>query len=1393
VRRNAKASSSGSNQGSGIRRALFGRSFATRGASSGVQGSGAPSYAQASALAPRVISRPLAIGGLLLALALAFALALAASPAHATYVQTAGWDLESGPGTVSANAIPGNGSFGIAADPLSGDVFTGYLSADPHNGGSPTPRRIDKWLSDGTPGTPASFGDTFSTASNYAGVAIDSFSHNVYALVDPVAASPTAPANPKIAIFEPDGTPVTSFEVSTNEAVGIDVDSSGNVYVPDPENGVVNKYSSTGTLLDTTGGVGGALNDPTDVALDGAGNLYVADKSTNRVNEQQTVDVQGNTGGSYRLSYEGAHTGVDFTGDLSYAQGTGDIDVGSGTADRTMLASGSGDFTFGSKVITNVSNAGDFTVGESIFDPAPQRAFPLGMVIESVNPGAQTITMSNPVNLANSFPDHPFVSGSKVLTNVTNIGDFKVGMGLVGSGFEPPEGIQMDFGQDNAFVTTITAIDTNANTITLSDGVTSAGSGSINGMVIENVQTTTGAFEARQRIQGGGLGADFFAPGISAVNGSSLVAADLFPPASDATGVDLEASGTIIHNVHVTSGQFSPELPLFGAGVPSDAEIDGPDDWDLQAGTVTMTCCHGNPFGIPLTQGGTGVSFHADLISASSTHEFEHALDTLPTLGAAKLYNGGFARFSESGPVQDGSAPAVKFQGAMGGRNLSQITCASVPADPLSGGSGDCSVTTDTDGSNTPGRVAKFDSGLEFVSNFVPPTTNYTADAVAVDKSSGDVYVAGGNSDWANPQGVLSGPDAPDFSVKRYDSAGVEQEQVGLGTLSASTYLSANGAVPLAPAFGLDYDSTAHKLYTVGRGTDLTYLGASSVVKAFSVGHILTVDPGGTGAGTVDADSGAISACAKGAGTCTGGYEVGATVTLSATPGPLSAFDGWTVDGQPGACTDPNSDCTVTINADTTVHATFTQTEENLTVGKNGLGTGSVTSNPAGIDCGSTCGPVAFDLHGDVTLTAGPDPGSTFTGWSVIGQPGACPGTGTCTVTLDTATTVVATFKTPQDLTVLKDGTGTGSVTSGPAGIDCGSTCGPAPFDEDSSVVLTAIPDAHQVFDGWSVEGQPGACPGTGTCSVGMTGAKTVTATFTQITHNVSVTRDGTGSGTVTSNPAGISCGSTCGPVAFPEGSDVVLTATQANHSTFDHWTGCDSSAANQCTVNVDGDENVAATFTLNKHTLTVTPVGNGSGSVDADTGIIAGCSSGGGVCTEPGIVEGTDVTLTATPGAHSTVAWSGCDSVITNQCTVTVDADTNLTATFTLDKHILTVAKSGSGSGSVTCDGGACASSYDYGSTVTLAASAASGSTFTGWSGACSGSGTCTVTIDGDKAVSAGFDANSVITPTCATDPTLCPKTEEKPLHCRKGFKKKKVHGKVKCVKIKKHKHHKH
>ena len=93
-------------------------------------------------------------------------------------------------------------------------------------------------------------------------------------------------------------------------------------------------------------------------------------------------------------------------------------------------------------------------------------------------------------------------------------------------------------------------------------------------------------------------------------------------------------------------------------------------------------------------------------------------------------------------------------------------------------------------------------------------------------------------------------------------------------------------------------------------------------------------------------------------------------------------------------------------------------------------------------------------------------------------------------------------------------------------------------------------------------------------------------------TFNVSVSKPGSGSGTVTSTPAGIACGSTCS-AAFASGTQVTMTAAASSGSTFAGWSGGGCSGSGNCTVTVNADTALSATFnqTPSSTTTTTTPL----------------------------------------------------------------------------------------------------------------------------------------------------------------------------------------------------------
>ncbi len=159
-------------------------------------------------------------------------------------------------------------------------------------------------------------------------------------------------------------------------------------------------------------------------------------------------------------------------------------------------------------------------------------------------------------------------------------------------------------------------------------------------------------------------------------------------------------------------------------------------------------------------------------------------------------------------------------------------------------------------------------------------------------------------------------------------------------------------------------------------------------------------------------------------------------------------------------------------------------------------------------------------------------------------------------------------------LSISKGGTGSGTVSSSPSGISCGATCSAA-VTNGTAITLTATADSGSTFVGWS----GGGCSGTGACTVAMTSDQAVTATFNSTTTTLTVSKSGTGSGTVSSSPSGISCGATCSESATT-GTTVTLTATPASGSTFGGWSGGGCSGTGSCTVTMSSNQAITATFT---------------------------------------------------------------------------------------------------------------------------------------------------------------------------------------------------------------------
>jgi hypothetical protein len=363
----------------------------------------------------------------------------------------------------------------------------------------------------------------------------------------------------------------------------------------------------------------------------------------------------------------------------------------------------------------------------------------------------------------------------------------------------------------------------------------------------------------------------------------------------------------------------------------------------------------------------------------------------------------------------------------------------------------------------------------------------------------------------------------------------------------------------------------------------------------------LTVTKSGTGAGAVKSKPKGI-ACGNTCTSADASLYKNSVVTLTEKPASGSTFTEWT-----GACTGSAETCTVTMSEAKSVGAKFGGTAKaivnpkTLTLAKvdNGFETGFGTVKASGLACEADCTTTAALYYGGVTepkpkaavtatLSAVAAAGSTFTGWSGCDTVTE----GKCLVSMSSSKTVEAEFAALPKNTLTLTKVGAGAIKSKPKGVACGNTCSSAiaSLPSDTTIVLSQKAATGSTFVEWS-----GACSGAGeTCTVTMSAAKSVTATFTTAVKplvnpkTLTLTKAGSGYGTV--KASGLACELACtstaaayyGGVTEPKpkaATTVTLLATSAPGSGTVSWSGCDSEPEGKCVVSMSAAKNVTATF----------------------------------------------------------------------------------------------------------------------------------------------------------------------------------------------------------------------
>ncbi len=286
----------------------------------------------------------------------------------------------------------------------------------------------------------------------------------------------------------------------------------------------------------------------------------------------------------------------------------------------------------------------------------------------------------------------------------------------------------------------------------------------------------------------------------------------------------------------------------------------------------------------------------------------------------------------------------------------------------------------------------------------------------------------------------------------------------------------------------------------------------------------VTVSKAGSGSGTVTSNAGSIL-CDP---TCSGDYEIGTILVLSAAPQAGSQFTGWL-----GPCTGTGA-CQFTVAAPTTVTATFaspplsgrtldidaTNTCDALTDGLlvirhlfgltgSSLTNGAVAPVPGrnDVEIANYLRDInpALDVDGDGRADALTDGLLIYRYLSGVRGPGLIAGAVGADATRKLSGDIeplIASLCLPgapgPTLSVSLAGLGSGTVSSLPAGIQCGAFC-TGTFSPGTQVTLTAAPSLDSAFAGWN-----GACTGTGACVITMDSAKSVSAIFALNTTPVS-------------------------------------------------------------------------------------------------------------------------------------------------------------------------------------------------------------------------------------------------------------------------------------------------
>lgn len=359
-------------------------------------------------------------------------------------------------------------------------------------------------------------------------------------------------------------------------------------------------------------------------------------------------------------------------------------------------------------------------------------------------------------------------------------------------------------------------------------------------------------------------------------------------------------------------------------------------------------------------------------------------------------------------------------------------------------------------------------------------------------------------------------------------------------------------------------------------------------------------------------------------GTTSGGgnFSPSATATVTASPATGYQFVGWT---EGGTTVSTNSTYSFLVSANRSLVATF-QSISYLTV--------NTLANPS--SGGTATGSGTYSAGTIVTVRATEATGYNFANWSEGGSTVST--SESYTFTLNSNRTLVANFS-PVSYTV--------TTSSSPSG--GGTTSGGGAFIYGDAATVTAVPASGYQFVNWTQGGT--AVSTNSSYSFTVTGNRTLTANFSQVTYTVALS----------SSPA--AGGTAGGAGTYGSGTTATVTATPATGYRFVSWTqgGTAVSSNPVYSFPVTANISLVANFAIADYTITTTvsPAG-------------AGTASGGGSFN-----HGASVTVRATPATgYQFTNWAENGSAVSTSAnyTFTVSGSRNLLANFSQIPRLLTL-----------------------------------------------------------------------------------------------------------------------